>query len=374
MNNMANLMNFDAHVRAIFENDEAKFAGFNKLMLNASVGNYEEGIDAKDANEKIRKIFRKAIGVSDTASKLEVRKAIKKRENANRLFDLIEELVPNLLKTGWADNPFFREFVEERYLDEGDENIFYAEDNSILTVSKVSGSHWDLDRQRLGKGSSFSIETSEYGIAIYSEYEKLICGLEDFSTFITKIYEAIDRFVNEAIYQAFLDAAEKLPGGASGAGQWVKTGPIDDTTRSTLVQLVEDVQMATGANEVVIMGTKSALAKVTGLQNVEWISEDMKRERHTTGRVGMWEGIRLVELKNGFALNDTSKKLVDDKILFIMPVMENKFVKLVNRGEDQMREVQDKTLNQDMTYDYRYMFQMGVGVIINLLFGEWIIA
>jgi hypothetical protein len=374
MNNMAKLMNFDAHVRAIFENDEVKFAGFNQLMLNASAGEYEEGITAKDANEKIRKIFRQAIGVSETASKLEVRKAIKKRENANRLFDLIEELVPNLLKTGWADNPFFREFVEERYLDEGDENIFYAEDNSVLTVSKVSGSHWDLDRQRLGKGSSFSIETSEYGIAIYSEYEKLICGLEDFSTFITKIYEAIDRFVNEAIYQAFLDAAEKLPGGASGAGQWVKTGPIDETTRSTLVQLVEDVQMATGANEVVIMGTKAALAKVTGLQNIEWISEDMKKERHTTGRIGMWEGIRLVELKNGFVLGDTTKRLIDDKILFIMPVMDNKFVKLVNRGEDQLREVQDKTLNQDMTYDYRYMFQMGVGVIINLIFGEWIIA
>jgi hypothetical protein len=54
--------------------------------------------------------------------------------------------------------------------------------------------------------------------------------------------------------------------------------------------------------------------------------------------------------------------------------MDNKFVKLVNRGEDQLREVQDKTLNQDMTYDYRYMFQLGVGVIINLIFGEWIIA
>ena len=371
---MANFMNFDARIRGIFENDENKFVGFNKLMQNTSVGTYEEGITAEDANEKIRKIFRQAIGVSENASKIEIRKAIKKRANAQILFDLIEELVPNLLKTGWADNPFFKEFVEERYLDEGDENIFYSEDNSILTVSKVSGSHWDLDRQRLGKGSSFSIETSEYGIAIYSEYEKLLTGLEDFSTFVTKIYEAIDRFVNEAIYQAFLDAAEKLPGGASGAGQWVKTGPIDDTTRSTLVQLVEDVQMATGANEVVIMGTKSALAKVTGLQNVEWISEDMKRERHTTGRVGMWEGIRLVELKNGFVLNDTSKKLVDDKILFVMPVMDNKFVKLVNRGEDQMREVQDQTLNQDFTYDYRYMFQMGVGVIINLIFGEWIIA
>ena len=371
---MAKFMNFDAHIRAIFNNEEEKFVGFNKLMVDASVNKYEAGVSADDAQAEIRRVFREAIGLSENASKQEIRKAIKKRVNAQILFDLIEELVPNLLKSGWAENPFFREFVEERYLDDGDENLFYSEDNSILTVSKVSGSHWDLDRQRLGKGSSFSIETSEYGIAIYSEYEKLLCGLEDFATFITKIYEAIDRFVNEAIYQAFLDAAEKLPGGASGAGQWVKTGPIDETTRATLVQLVEDVAMATGANEVVIMGTKSALAKVTGLQNVEWISEEMRNERHTTGRIGMWEGIRLVELKQGFALNDTSKKLVSDKVLFIMPVMDNKFVKLVNKGEDQLREVQDKTLNQDMTYDYRYMFEMGVGVIINLLFGEWIIA
>lgn len=371
---MSKLMNFDAHVRAIFENNETKFENFNKLMLDTSVGIYEEGVDANDANAKIRKVFRQAIGVSENATKLEIRKAIKKRANAQLLFDLIEELVPNLLKTGWAENPFFKEFVEERYLDEGDENIFYSEDNSILTVSKVSGSHWDLDRQRLGKGTTFSIETSEYGIAIYSEYEKLLCGLEDFATFITKIYEAIDRFVNEAIYQALMDAAKKLPGGADGAGQWVKTGALDANTRDTLIQLVEDVQMATGANEVVIMGTKAALSKVTGLQNVEWISDDMKKERHTTGRMGMWEGIRLVEIKQGFALNDTTNKLVDDKVLFIMPIMDNKFIKLVNRGEDQLREVQDKTLNQDMTYDYRYMFQMGVGVIVNLIFGEWILA
>ncbi len=371
---MANLMTFDANVREIFENNETQFAAFNKLMVDASVNKFEEGITHEDANEKIKNVFRQAIGVSKDASKQDIRKAMKKRANLQVLFDLIEELVPNLLKTGWADNPFFREFVEERYLDDGDQNIFYAEDNSILTVSKVSGSQWDLDRQRLGKGSSFSIETSEYGIAIYSEYEKLLTGLEDFATFITKIYEAIDRFVNEAIYQALLTAAEKLPGGASGSGQWVKTGALEDNTRATLIQLVEDVQMATGAGEVVIMGTKAALSKVTGLQNVEWITDEMKTERHTTGKIGMWEGIRLVEIKQGFALNDTTKKLVDDKRLFVMPMMDNKFIKLVHAGEDSMREVQDKTLNQDMTYDYRYMFKLGVGVIVNLIFGEWILA
>lgn len=369
---MAKLMNFDAHVRDVFENDEAKFAGFNKLMLDTSKGQFEEGITAKEASDQIVAKFRSIIGVDENSTKAEVRRAIKKNQKV--LFDLIEEVVPNLLKSGWDQNPFFLEFVETRNIADGDQNIFYVEDNSLLTVSKVSGNQWDLDRQRLGKGSQFSISTSWYGIAVYSEYERLLVGLEDFSTFVTKLYEAIDRYINETIYQAMMDAAEKLPGGASGSGQWVKTGALNDTTRDTLIQLVEDVQMATGANEVVIMGTKSALSKVTGLQNVDWISNDMKTERHTTGRLGMWEGIRLVELKQGFALNDTSKKLVDDKVLFIMPLMDNKFIKVVNEGDPEMRQVQENTANQDMTYDYRYMFKMGVGVIVNLIFGEWILA
>lgn len=369
---MAKLMNFDAHVRDVFENDEAKFAGFNKLMLDTSKGQFEEGITAKEASDQIVAKFRSIIGIDENSTKAEVRRAIKKNQKV--LFDLIEEVVPNLLKSGWDQNPFFLEFVETRNIADGDQNIFYVEDNSLLTVSKVSGNQWDLDRQRLGKGSQFSISTSWYGIAVYSEYERLLVGLEDFSTFVTKLYEAIDRYINETIYQAMMDAAEKLPGGASGSGQWVKTGALNDTTRDTLIQLVEDVQMATGANEVVIMGTKSALSKVTGLQNVDWISNDMKTERHTTGRLGMWEGIRLVELKQGFALNDTSKKLVDDKVLFIMPLMDNKFIKVVNEGDPEMRQVQENTANQDMTYDYRYMFKMGVGVIVNLIFGEWILA
>ena len=66
---MANLMTFDANVREIFENNETKFVAFNKLMTDASVGKYEEGITAEDANEKIRKVFRQAIGVSENASK-----------------------------------------------------------------------------------------------------------------------------------------------------------------------------------------------------------------------------------------------------------------------------------------------------------------
>ena len=368
---MAKLMNFDAHVREIFENDESKLMAFNKLMLDTANGNLEDGITQKEASAKITAMFKNIIGCDENSSKAEIRKAI--RKNQQVLFDLIEEVVPNLLQSGWQDNPFFNEFVETRNIDIGDQNVFYTEDETILTVSKVSGNHWDLDRQRLGKGTTFSVATSWYGIAVYSEYEKLLTGLEDFATFVTKLYEAVDRFVNESIYEAFVSAASELPGGAGGAGQWVKTGDLGDATKDAFMTLIEDVQMATNM-DVVIMGTKAALSKLEGMQKIDWVSNEMKNERYTTGRLGYFEGIRLVEIKQGFKLNDTTHRLVDDKQLFIMPIGDNKFVKVVNEGQPEMRQVQDNVTNQDMTYDFRYMFKIGVGVQIGLRFGVWNIA
>ena len=368
---MAKLMNFNANVRDVFENDEAKFAAFNQLMLDVANNNLEDDITIKEANAKITTMFKKIIGCDEHSTKAEICKAI--RKNQQVLFDLIEEVVPNLLQSGWQDNPFFNEFVEVRNMDIGDQNVFYTEDETILTVSKVSGNHWDLDRQRLGKGTTFSVTTSWYGIAVYSEYEKLLCGLEDFATFVTKLYEAVDRFVNESIYEAFVSAAAELPGGAGGAGQWVKTGDLSAMTKDTFMTLIEDVQMATGM-DAVILGTKAALTKLEGMQNIDWVSSEMKNERYTTGKMGFFEGIRLVEIKQGFKLNDTTQRLVDDKQLFIMPVGDNKFVKVVNEGNPEMRQVNDNTVNQDMTYDFRYMFKMGVGVQIGLRFGVWNIA
>lgn len=287
---MITLMNFDANVREIFENDESRFSAFKKLMMDTASGCLEEGISIKEANEKIVSMFKQIIGVGEGARKADVQRAIK--DNEKVLFRLIEEVVPNLLRTGWQDNPFFNEFVEVRNIDIGDKAIFTTDDETILSVSKVSGNHWDIDRQRLGKGTSFSVETSWYGLAVYSEYERLLTDAEDFATFVKKLYEAVDKFVNESIYQAVISASAQLPGGATGSGQWVKTGALTSAEKAVFMQLIEDVQMATGM-DVVIMGTKTALSRLEGIQDIQWVSEDMKVQRNTLGRIGYFEGIRL---------------------------------------------------------------------------------
>lgn len=58
-----------------------------------------------------------------------------------------------------------------------------------------------------------------------------------------------------------------------------------------------------------------------------------------------------------------------------MPMgVDNKFIKVVNEGDAEIRQVQDGATHQDMTYDYRYMFKMGVAVQIGAYWGEWKLA
>lgn len=194
-------------------------------------------------------------------------------------------------------------------------------------------------------------------------------GKIDWAKFIQKIYEAYDKLVNDMVYQAVMASGTKvLP-----ASQFNKTGKLDNTTKDQFIELIEDVQAATG-DEVVIMGTKSALSKLNNMLPTEWISAGMKEERHTTGRLGIWEGIRLVEIPQSFAPNDTSKKLVDNTKLLIMPVADNKFIKIFNEGEAYIKEVNDGNTNMDMTIEYEFQKKMGVATIVGKKFGMWTIA
>lgn len=334
---MNKFMQFDMNVKNVFENDESNYDSFNKLMLDYS-HDMLDGISAREANDKIVEIFRNIIGCDEKSTKAEIRRGI--RRNQNLIFDLIEVVIDDALISGWQENPFFKEFVEVRNLAMHDKNEFYVPDDSVLSVMKVSGNHHDLLRQRLGAGKTFSVETSWYGIKVYAEFERLLTGLEDFSTLVGKITEAFDRYVNQALYETLIGIGTTL------GSQWYKASAINDTTKETLRTLVMDVSMATGS-EVVIMGTYAALSKVYDLTNVSWASGDMKNEKYTTGRFGYWEGIRLVELKQGFKLNDTTQYLIANDVLFIMPVGIEPMIKLVYEGDTQTYQVQDAGTHMD---------------------------
>ena len=365
---MKNLMMFNATVQNAFDNDNDKFMNFGALLLDAARGEVQE-YSAKEANKKIVEKFRAALGISEGDRPQAVKRAI--RANKDLVFTLIEETIEEMIISGWMENPFFMQFVDTKNLALGDENDFYVEDDSILNVSKVSGNHHNMIRQRLGAGRHFSVAGEWFGIKIYSDFERVLTGAEDWAKFVAKVAEAINRYLYDALYAALKGAQANL------GANWVKSGELATANKATLVKLCQDIAYATGS-DVTIFGARTALSSLTGMADVNWAPESVKQEYYANGGIlGNWEGFAVAEigqgLKRGAGINSaTVEYQLDSNKLFIIPTsVANKFIKLVNYGETQVSQVTDRDTNRDMSYEYEVLYKMGINVILNTVFGVW---
>ena len=354
---MNKFMNFAANVQTVFNNDANDFMAFSQLLTDVALGRQE--VSKEEANKKIVEVFQGVLGITKDSRPADVRRAI--RRNQALVFDIIEETIQNLLVTGWGNDPFFQKYVDQRNLALGDKNEFYTEDDSILSVMRVSGNHHDIVRQRLGAGKVQSISTYWCAVKVYAEFERVVTGAEEFAKFVTKMYDAYDRYVKNTLYDAMIKYSTGL------TGQFKKTGTV---TADNLNALCDLVATATG-NPVIIMGTRTALSKVTSLPDATYISEKMKDEIYRTGTLGMWEGKELVEIPQVFEKGKVGAYKIDNTLLWVMPVSDLKFIKLVNEGDTQLRAITDKDANMDMTYEQEIQTKLGVAVMLNSAFGVY---
>ena len=364
---MKNLMKFNVTVQNAFDNDNDNFMNFSELLKDYA--NNELKVSKKEASKKIVEKFCAALGVEPTDKPQVIRRAV--RANRDLVFTLIEETIEERLITGWMENPFFMAYVEAKNLALDDENDFYVEDDSILSVSKVSGNHHNMIRQRLGAGRHFSVAGEWFGIKIYADFERVLTGAEDWANFITKVTEAIDRYLYDALYAALRGAKDAL------GANWVKSGALEVANKATLVKLCNDISMATGS-PVTIFGARSALSSLTGMADVNWAPDSVKQEYYkNAGVLGNWEGFEVAEigqgLKRGATINSASVEYqLDTDRLYVIPTnAANKFIKLVNYGETQVSQVTDRDTNRDMSQEYEVLYKLGINVILNTVFGVW---
>ena len=350
-----------ADIIAVFDNNKTTLAEFQTLLFDAANGDLQGGITKKEADEKICMMFNALYGFDKKPTRMEAEKAL--RRNPYIAFEVIEEVVPNLIQSGWDANPFMNQFAEIRNLAYGDTNVFYTERDIILNVAKLSADHWDMPRQRLAAKERYFINPEAYGAAVYAEFARLMAGIESWSELVGAIAKAFTEKMNNEVYASFVAAVNQLPT----EFQATLDMSTPDDSRDRLLTLIEDVERSTGY-EATILGTKSGLAKLRKLDEINWISNDMKNELYQTGRQGLWYGVPLIELKQINKLN-TTQRMFDDTKLMVLPRAENKFIKIVNEGTALIREVNDGVTNQDMTSDYRYIQRFGVAVVIGLLFG-----
>lgn len=351
---------------------EENYEGFKRLTyeLNHNPNEIfdEEGnrISKRDAESAVRKFVFAIMGLNENSSKRERNRAMKK--HGMELFEVMEEEIDIKVETGFKESEFFNNYVEQRNLSRGDNQEFWTNDKVILSVTKISGDHHDFTLQRLGSGESYTVTTSVYGIAVGADIDMYLAGRYDWAKLTDQCAAAFVRKVQNDIYAEMMNAGKKLP------AQFRGTGAISKDTKDKIDQLLEDVSMANDGAQVVIMGTRTALQQFSNLIDINWISDDQKKDMATMGRLGYYGPYTLLELPQRFVLNDTTKKLLDPKKLFFMPQVEDKFIKFVDVGETEIYEVNETGDRMDDTMKYEVQRSMGVGCQLGRYFGEWTIA
>ena len=145
---MAKMIFTNDNTKAVFENGQLNFEQFVDLATNAGLGRKiynTEGkeVDSKNVNSQIRKKFYEVLGLEEGTKGKELRRAF--RRKMIDVFEVTEDILANLVITGWGANPFFNEFVEMKNAELGETNEFYTPDEVILSVSEVSNDHTNID-------------------------------------------------------------------------------------------------------------------------------------------------------------------------------------------------------------------------------------
>lgn len=361
-------LRFNEHSNVITENfDEVKFQNFTKLCIDTAKGKVTK-YSLDEANEVIRKTIKEMAGLGENPTAKEVKKAFRDPSVRVAVFEIIEETIEDTLVSGWGASPLFEKYVEVKTMALGQKNSFYTKDDSIITVSEIADGHHSLIRQRLGAGKEFTVEVKSYGAKVYMELSRYLQGVEDWSELIGKISIAFTRLINTMLHTAVMSAGTALPV----PDKWNIRGELTTANHDKFVQLISDVQLATGG-VATIVGTKVALAGLKNLGAVEWVSEAAKNDVYNTGRIGTFEGTQIIELPQAFAVNDVTQYLEDDTKLLILPSNIDKFIKMYYEGVDETAESQDGD-NADDTKEYEFKTRFGIKTMTNVRFGTWTIG
>lgn len=349
-------------LQMFFDKNDITASEFKQLKFDAA-RNELDGTTQKEASAKIREAMFSVLGIeTEKPSKKEIRRAYKRHKLD--VFEVIEDVVEDMLVSGWQESEFFDKFVEYRSIALGDRNDFWTPEEVYLSVNRMSGNHHDVSIQRLGEGESFTVPVTTYVAAVGTDIELFLLARRDWNELVDAIYKAFDKKVKDTIYAEVINVGDKLPAN----DMYNKTLTLGSATKEIFDQLIEDVATANNDVDVIVMGTRTAISQVAKLTDIDW-SENMKDEMNKTGRVGYYEGTALIEIPQRFAPGDPTTKLIKTDRLLILPNNIDKFVKFVDEGDAEILEITEKGERMDDSMKFEYQRTMGVATQVGKYFG-----
>lgn len=372
---------FSANVINALEQNKCNADQLKTFMFDYLNGNQVTKADGSimskaEMNDRINGVFFSILGIDKTngVSARDIYRAMRDPHSVYQCFEVMEDILDVQIEKGFRDDDFMTQFVDRKVIANGDRQDFWTNDDAIITVSKVAGTHHDVSLQRLGTGHSYTIPTSVYGAAVGAAFKRVLSGEEDFADLINAVSRAFNQKVLAEMYTEVMALDKSVPSALKGTG---------DLDADKLDLLIENVETANDSS-VTLFGTHVALAHLNKIADIQWAPNSQKEDMARLGRLGNWHGRNLFEIPQRFpenvtfdgAFNDI-KRLIDDKTILLIPNNSDKFVKMVDVGETTVYEVTEDGKaggRIDGLRDYEVQRSFGVGIQTGRYHGAWTLA
>ena len=282
------------------------------------------------------------------------------RNHKNEIFTIIENVLTTNLPRAWENSPFYDQFVEVKNGALGDTNEYVIDQDGILVASRFSGNHWDVDRQKLQGKRSFSVPTEWIYIHVYDELERFLNGATSLPEMMTKLQNGFQNEIDARVYTSFNGIGTYLPEAFKETGAYV---------RETMMDLIQRVQIASQSN-VILAGTKTALAAIAEGIDSKWISNAQQEEMATKGALlnltGL--GVTAMEIPQVFVRGSYDFK-IDNSSIYVMP-NNTKPIKLFYEGQTRALDYNENNTH-DQTVGTIAETKLGSAVIMPSLFGKY---
>lgn len=282
--------------------------GTQKIAFDAMTGSDVAGMTKLDMTNAIKKAISDACGGEWNYYQFQ--------KNRYDVFQIISEIMPVAMHASLGGK--FDQFAEFKDTAMGDKNYFVVEDNILYPVYTVARGDGDVERQKI-IDRNFSVSTVNKEIKLYDELDMFMSGRMSFERMVAKATDSYANYVgllvSDTIYASYsaVDTNYKA------------TGSYD---ADTLMGLMEQVKAATGATDLQIWGTSTALANIS---DGFGYSDNAKDMANNMGYWGEFRGASLYAMPQAYRPKSTTLA-VNTSHIIILPANE-KICKVVFEGD-----------------------------------------
>ena len=280
--------------------------------------------------------------------------------NRYDIYDIIIENADEIVPAKIMDA--MNQFAEVITLKNGETKMFKRgglgrnRAKKFLTQAGLSGVYesFRLDAE------TFTISMKAIGGAVSIDFQRMIDGAETLAEFMEVLTEAqVDGIYGE-VQKALMAAVEKMP---------TPNKVVGDYNAASLLALVNVVKTYGGSATIfaspefiAAMGPDAIVPAVQGAQAI-YSPRDIE-DIATAGRVKMFRGTPIVELRQSFVDEKNEQVMIHPQFAYVLPSGKEKVVKVLMEGQTQIWDA----VNRDQSIEVNTYRMIGVGI---LAFNNW---